>query len=249
MGRLLGAAVVPSAPLVTPAVAPSLPPHARDVADLRRLATAAVAGLPDADAVVLVAGGRRSVHASATVDLRPLGFPEVARRHPVATELLPDVTSRTQAAQRHSDDLETDLAVLALQLAAGTPVLPVAIAPADGASLAATGRALVSAIRDSSLDVTLLCAGDLSAALDRTSPRYHVEGAASWDAVTTTAVNELDVDALVAQGEDAERVHARSWAPLVVGVAAVTAAGLRPVAVTYQTARGVGHVVGRFARP
>ena len=250
MGRILGAAVIPSAPLVLPSVAPSVPSaHADDVAALREAARAATAGLPDADAVVLVAGGRRGVHAAARIDLRPLGHPEIAREHPVADTLLPDVTSRTQFAQRHGDDLEIDLAILGLQLPAGTPILPVAVAPAEGSSLAAIGRAIVAAVRDSDLDVTILFAGDLSAAREASSPRYLVEGAVEWDRESTQAVAATDVERLVAQTDDAERVHARSWAPLVVGLAAVRAAGLTDVAVRHLVARGVGHVVGRFQRP
>ena len=207
MGRILGAAVVPSAPLVLPAVAASVPSaHADDVAALRAAAHAATAGLPD-------------------------------------------VTSRTQFAQRHGDDLEIDLAVLGLQLPAGTPVLPVAVAPAEGPSLAAIGRAIVAAVRDSDVDVTILFAGDLSAARDASSPRYLVEGATEWDRVSAEAVAATDVERLVAQSDDADRVHARSWAPLVVGLAAARAAGLTDVAVRHLVVRGVGHVVGRFQRP
>lgn len=250
MGRILGAAVVPSAPLVLPSVAPSVPAGDTDeVSALRAAAADAVARLPEADAVVLLGGGRRSIHASARVDLGPLGLPEVTRTHPVAAALLPDLTSRTQYAQRHGDDLEIDLAVLALQLPVGATVVPIAVAPAEGSSLAASGRAIASAVRDGDLDVTLLCAGDLSTALDTSSPSYEVDGAAGWDEATVAAVRAADVAGLVGQGEAAARVHARSWGPLVLAVAAARASGLRPAGFRYLTARGVGHVVGSFARP
>lgn len=247
MGRIVGAAVVPTAPLVVPAVASSAPEeHADDVVTLRAAATEAVSSLPAADAVLLVAGGRRSVHATAHVDLAPLGIPEVARRHPVADTLLADITSRTQFPQRHGDDLEVDLAVLALQLPEDTTVLPIAIPSADGSSLAAAGRAVLSAVRDGGLDVTLLVAGDLSTARDAGSPRYLVEGATDWDAATVAAVRSMDVEQLIAQGPEAERVHARSWAPLVVGLAACRAAGLQPRELRHVAVRGVGHAVGTF---
>lgn len=247
MGRVVGAAVVPTAPLVLPAVAPSVPEeHAHEVATLRAAATDAVSSLPAADAVILIAGGRRSVHATAHVDLGSLGLPEVARRHPVADALLADLTSRTQFPQRHGDDLEVDLATLALQLPEGTTVLPIAIASADGASLAAAGRAVLSAVRDGELDATLLFAGDLSTAREASSPRYLVEGATDWDAATVAAMRKMDVDRLVAQGSGAARVHARSWASLVVGLAASRAAGLEPRALRHVAVRGVGHVVGIF---
>lgn len=248
MGRVVGSAVVPTAPLVLPDVAASVPEeHAEAVETLRAAAREAVSSLPTADAVVLIAGGRRSVHATAHVDLGPLGAPEVTRRHPVAGSLLADVTSRTQFPQRHGDDLEVDLAMLALQLPEGATVLPVAVAPAEGASLAAAGRAVLSAVRDGDLDVSLLIAGDLSTAREASSPRYLVEGATDWDTATVVAVGSLDVDRLVAQGPAAERVHARSWAPLVVGLAATRAAGLQPRALRHVVVRGVGHVVGTFS--
>lgn len=250
MGRLLGAAVVPSAPSVLPTVAPTVPAaDADDVTALRAAAAGALARLPDADAVVLLASGRRGVHAAARVDLASLGLPEVTREHPIGSRLLADVTSRTQFAQRHGDDLEVDLAVLALQLPAGTPVLPVGVAPADGDALVAIGRGIAAAIRDGDQDVTLLCAGDLSTSLDESSPRYHVEGAADWDAVTARAVREGDLALLLAQGRDAAVVHARSWAPLVVGLGVLRSVGLRPADVSYHAVRGVGHVVGSFTRP
>lgn len=248
MGRVLGAAVVPSAPLVLPEVSPGLPAaHAEDIAALRAAADRALSSLPASDAVVVVASGRRGVHGTATVDLTPLGLPEIVRTHPVADRLLPDVTSRTQYPQRQGDDLEIDLAVLALQLPEATPVLPVAVSPAEGPSLAGIGRGIVGAIRDNQLDVTLVVAGDLSTALDETSPRYVVEGALGWDQDTVEALRHVDVERLVAAGNDADRVRARSWAPLVVGLAAVRAAGLRPSGIEHRTARGVGYAVGSFS--
>lgn len=249
MGRIVGAAVVPTAPLVVPAVAPSVPEeHAEDVVSLRAVASEAIARLPATDAVVLIACGRRSVHATAHLDLDPLGMPEVRRQHPVAETLLADLTSRTQFPQRHGDDLEVDLAVLALQLPESTTVLPIAIPSADGSSLAAVGRAVLSTVRDGGLDVSLLFAGDLSTARDASSPRYLVEGATDWDAATVVAVRGMDVDRLVAQGPEADRVHARSWAPMVVGLAASRAAGLQPRDLRHLAVRGVGHVVGMFGR-
>lgn len=245
MGRILGAALVPSAPFVIPEVAPELPAaHRDDVTELREAAARAVASLPAADAVVLVARGTRGIHLQACVDLRGLGSPGVVREHPVAVSLLPDLTSRTQYAQRHGDDLDVDLAALALQLPAATTVVPVAVATADGASLAATGRAIADTIAKSARQVTLLCAADLSAALTEHSPRYRVEGASEWDAATVEALRAGDLPALREQGADAQRVHARSWAPLVVGMAAARAAGLHPSEIGYRTARGVGYAVG-----
>lgn len=247
MGRILGGAVVPSAPVVVPAVAPRIPDaHAEEVRRLREAARDAVEGLPSADAVVLIANGRRGVHARAHVDLGPLGYPELTRQHPVPRRLLPDITSRTQYAQRPGDDLDVDLAVLALQLPEDTPVIPIAVAPADGASLAGTGRAVADALLSGDLDVVLLCAGDLSTALHEGSPRYHAPGAEAWDAATVAALREDDLGALTRQGAGAARVHARSWAPLVVTMAAARAAGLHGHGLAYHVVRGVGHVVGRL---
>lgn len=248
MGRLLGAAIVPSAPLLHADVVPQAPAEHRDaILALRQAAADAVEHLPASEAVLLIASGIRGVHVRARVDLRALGIPEVVREHPVAAALLPDLTSRAQYAQRLGDDLDVDLAMLALQLPAGTPVVPIAVATAGGEPLAATGRAIAVAIERSDLAVTLLCAGDLSAALTEASPRHQVDGAAEWDARVVTALAEGDLAGLVARQEGAARVHARSWAPLVVGMAAARAAGLSPRHVTYHTVRGVGHAVGRLA--
>jgi hypothetical protein len=127
--------------------------------------------------------------------------------------------------------------VLALLLNLPVPVLPVAVDPGSEApALAALGRELA----DDSRRAVLLAAGDGSAGLGERSPRWRIEGAAAWDAALVAAVAAHDEAALAVLGpQEARRVWALGWAPIVVA----TAAAGRWRVCSYSAPRGVGYLV------
>jgi hypothetical protein len=248
-----GAAAVPASPLLLPEASPAAPAtDAADVAALRRAVEETLAALPDADTVILVGPGPRGFRERARSGLRPLGVAVDDIVLPVDGELLTHATRLTQYPVLIGGGLSVENAVLARlvhRLRGEVTVLPVSVAPeTDGQILVNVGASLVEALRDAHRRGVLVATADLSAGLDRTSPRYEIAGADTWDRLATGAIAAGDVDALAALGpSEAARVVARGWAPLTVLAGFAAAARLRPAgAPGYAPVRGVGRLWTRL---
>ncbi len=250
-----GAAAVSGAPVLLPEAAPRLPAADRAAVERLRAHTHAVlAGLPDCDVTVLVASGPRAVHDRARASLRPLGVVAHDVTLPVDADLVAHVTRLTQYPLALGGDLDVTMSVLARLVHAvrgSVPVLPLSLAPTtDGHVLVSVGASIVEALRDAGCRAAVVVAGDLSAALDVSSPRYLVDGAPDWDRRLVAAVREGDTDAVARLGPDeAARVHAHGWAPLaaLAGVAAASRLQVVGDTVEHDTTRGVGRLTARFA--
>lgn len=242
---IVGAAVIPTAPLLVPGVSASLPDGIGRVADA---VDHVLDGLPRADAVILVAAGsagQAGVQYPRTASLAGIGRPgivaDLTLHHPLATA----IGDRTGCAARHVDALALDLAVLALLVGTNRPVVPVLVSPrAAFAELAAVGDGIARAVADTGTDTGVVAAGDLSAGMTVRSPAYEIPGAKAWEDQAVDAVDSGRLDGLQRLGPDeALRVQARAWAPLAVlhGVCARARLGL--VVRHHSAPRGVGYLV------
>ena len=239
---IVGAAVLPTAPLLVPGVSATLPhgvPRVLDAVD------AAVDALPAADVTVLVAGGDGCVHARARASLRGIGRADITLEAHVAAEAAAEVAAATGLPLDDAVPLPLDLAVLALHLGDAAPVVAVTVPAGDPfESLTAIGTSIAEALADPDLRVCVVAAGDLSAGLTERSPLHLVSGAIFWDEQAVAAVDSGRLQGLARLGpEEARRVGARAWAPLTVlhGVTARVKVGM--VVRHYSAPRGVGYLV------
>lgn len=251
MSGIVGAAVVPAAPLTLRAASPDQPGELRDgVATLRRLARSAIDALPPADAYVLISAGPRGIYDRAYATLEPLGVPGAELELPVAEALVEHLSRLTQYPVFRGDPLEIGLAVLARQLQEARGEVPVvAMNVARGTDfdvLVSVGAAIGEAAADAGLDVAIVVAGDLSAGLDGSSPSYAIAGAGDFDASVVAAARAGDLAALRELGPDeAERVRALGWAALAALHGACAAGGLSVEVLGYEAPAGVGQLVAR----
>lgn len=232
---LVGAAIIPTAPLLVPGVSATLPDG---VAEVRTAVDAALRDLPRAETVVLLAAASEpGVYEKAEASLAGFGRPDLAASVPVAD------AEGLSGPHRRDGPLPPGLAVLALLFGERAPVVPIAVdAQASARMLAARGAAIAGG--SNARRIVVLAAGDLSAGLDERSPRYHIEGAVAWDERAVVAISDHDPDALAALGPDeARRVGALGWAPMVVVQAACVQAGLSLEVRRYSAPRGVGYLV------
>lgn len=242
---------VPAAPVLLPAASPAQPDaFADDVARLRVAVGEALDELPAVDAIVLLVPGSapRVLHAT-RASLLSYGVRTADVGVAVDAELLDAVVAATGAEAVCARRLDGDPAVLAMLLAARrgpecalVPVeVPTSGKPEELAALAAS-LARVTDPRS----VAVLATGDLAATLETSSPGYLVAGAEGWNATATAAVVALDVDALAVLGpQEAERVQARGWAPLLVLTHLAADAGLRFTKVSAYAVGGVGQLIAR----
>ena len=241
---------VPAAPLLLPAATPTPPPlDAAAVDALRADSRAALSALATVDVVVLMAGGSEPlVHDADVATLSSYGVAGTDTTIETDLELLVAIAARGQASRLRSERLDGDLAVLALQVAAArpdVPVVPVTVAGlANAAALGGVAAGLVGAVAAVGRRVGIVAAGDLAATLDQTSPGYLVDGASGWDAAACAALRTCDLDAMGALGpDDAARFQARGWAPLTVMLTIAAARSVMLGTASYHVTRGVGAVV------
>jgi hypothetical protein len=251
VNALLGAAVVPTAPLVLPAVSHAQTDGTREeVQRLRTLAREALTSLPPADVHVLLAPGARGIYDRAHATLGSLGVPEVELELPTHEEVMEHLSRLIQYPVFRGTPLDVGLAVLALQLLeerGPVPVVPVNVPRgADFEVLVSVGAAIGEAAVDAGATANVVAAGDLSPGLDATAPAYAIDGAREWDEAVVRVAEEGDLGSLGQFGPDeAERVRAGGWAPLAA-IHGVCASGkLSFELLGYAPTRGVGHVVAR----
>lgn len=243
---LVGAAVIPTAPLFVPGVSMTLPDG---VAEVRRAMDHALANLPHAEVMVLLATGwddtagaaeawksvgesRTYEHAEAS--LAGFGRPDLAARVRIGGWL--------SEPPHRKGMLPPALAVLALLCGDRAPVVPMSLdACASSYHLALNGSAIATSL---AARCVLLAAGDLSAGLTERSPRYRIDGAVAWDKAAVAAVDAQRPERLAVLGPaEAGRVAALGWAPIVAAQAACMAAGLRLRVRHYSAPRGVGYLI------
>ena len=243
---IVGAAVLPTAPLLVHGISPTLP---AGVEKVRGCVDAAVAALPPSDALVLVAAGPGAVHDSAHVERGGIGRPDLSTQAPAAGEgvALLRASPAPSWAVGHGGGrpLPLDLAVLTLHVAGLAPVVPVTV-PGTAAfqDLAAAGAAIADTFAGPDTRVAVVVAGDLSAGLTEKSPLHLVSGAIFWDEQAVAAVDGGRMESLARLGpQEATRVGARGWAALAVlaGVTGRTRFGM--VVRHYSAPRGVGYMV------
>lgn len=245
---IVGACVLPTAPLLVPGVAAQLPPGCEAVADAVDIV---VEQLPSADAVVLLApGDSTTVHDDAVVSLGGIGRPDITEQRSVATDLVEPVALALGAEIAGDTPLSLPLAVLALLLGNSAPLVPVTVQTDLGFErLSGAGRAVAQALGEPGTpDVVVVASGDLSAGIGPASPRPGIAGAQAFDEQVVEIVDSGRLDRLAELGpKEARRVHASGWAPLVVLHGVVAHAKIALVRRRYAAPCGVGYLVGHGA--
>lgn len=270
---LVGAAVVPSAPLLVPGVSAGLPDGVPKVSDA---IDAALDGLPPWDTAVLIAAASRTGQSAAQglydlteASLAGIGRPDVRQPLSIEHEATERIARLSQYAVRRDERLPLGLATLALLLGGAPRTVAVAVpCSAWFEALAAVGTAVAEAVsqrpgaadgeassgsaaespRHGGRRTIVLVAGDLSAGLTERSPLGAVAGAGDWDAQMVDIVDSGRLDQLSELGpEQAIRVGALGWAPMAVLHGAMARAKLGIVRRHYSAPCGVGYLVASGA--
>ncbi len=238
---LLGAACIPSAPLLVDGVGVGGGPTLQQ---LRLSVRRAVERLPSADVTVLVAAGRAALHDTIHIDLAGLGYPQITRTLASCPRAITALSRITQYPRVRRHRLPLDLAVLGLLTDRSLPVVALEVsASAEFPVLSALGTSVVQALGEAALTGIMVVAGDLSAGLGPGSPLAARPGAAQWDARVVEAFSSGDSGRLADLGPgDASEVGARGWAPLCVLHGAAASTALRLTVRRYLAPRGVGYL-------
>lgn len=239
---LLGAASIPSAPLLVEGVGRGAGP---EVQKLRTAVDRTVTELPEGDVVVLVAAGQAALHDTAAVDLQGIGQPRTTRLLAACPPAIAALSRITQYPRVRRPRLPLDLAVLALLVDRNVPLVPLEVpSSAEFPVLAALGTSIVQALEEAGLTGTLVVSGDLSAGLHDGSPLAARPHAADWDARVVDLFTRGASGGLADLGPDAaDSVGAKGWAPLCVLHGAVAAASLELSVRGYRAPRGVGYLI------
>ena len=239
---IVGAAVLPTAPLLVPGVSATLPEGVPKVADA---IDAVVERLPAADLVVLVAAGEGALHGTSTTSLREIGRPDITVDVPIDAHGVARLSDTTKYPMYRGDELPLALTVLAVHIGGGTPIVPLTVpGTAEFHVLADLGSSIAATFSDPEMRVMVVVAGDLAAGLTDKSPLHYVSGAIFWDEQAVAAVDSGRLDALAKLGPaEARRVGAVGWAPLAVLHGAVSSVKIGMVVRHYSAPRGVGYLV------
>lgn len=243
---IVGAAVLPTAPLLVPGISAVLPDGVPRVADA---VDAAVDALPVSDLLILVAAGDGAVYCGGSATLQGIGRADIAVDAEVDTGAAHLLSDATGFALDGETPLPLDLAVLALHVGDAAPVVAMSVPATDSfEALAGVGAAVAEAFAGDSGRVSVVAAGDLSSGLTERSPMHLVSGAIFWDEQAVAAVDSGRLQGLSRLGpEEAQRVGARAWAPLSVLHGAVSRVKVGMVVRHYSAPRGVGYLVASGA--
>ncbi|CAN5899925.1 hypothetical protein BH23ACT10_BH23ACT10_10390 [soil metagenome] len=242
VATLLGAASIPSAPVLLDGVGVNAGPA---VEQLRTSVRRVVERLPAADVTILVAAGQSALHDTARIDLTGLAHPQFTTTLEPCPDAIAALSRVTQYPRVRRPRLPLDLAVLGLFAGRSTPVVALEVpATAEFAVLSALGTSVVQALGEAELTATLVVAGDLSAGLDDHAPLASRPGAVEWDARVVELFTRDATDGLAQLGPGpAADVGARGWAALCVLHGAVASARLALHVRRYTAPRGVGYLV------
>lgn len=245
---LVGAAILPSAPVLVPGVSATLPDGVGAVCEA---IDAVVEGLPSWDTAVLVAAAPHSRHSAQELhdvtqaSLNGVGRPDIT--HPVRTDH--DVTERvarlSQYAVRRAERLPLGLATLALLLGDSRRTVAISVPPsADFEALAAVGTGVAEAVGEGESPArraVVVAAGDLSVGL---SEETAGPDSREWDDRVVEVVDGGRLGGLAGLGpEEAARAGARGWAPLAVLHGATARAKLGLARRHHSAPCGVGYLV------
>lgn len=244
---IVGAAIVPTAPLLVPGVSATMPEGVGKVCDA---VDVALECLPAYDTAVLLSAAEvgsqgQGLYDAAEATLTGVGRPDITRTAPIDREAVERITRVNQYPMYRGDSLPLGLSVLALLMGGNGPLVPIAVPQNAGfEALAAIGAGIAEALVSNDVRAVVVAAGDLSAGLDERSPLHEIEGAREWDAQVVAVADTGRLEGLSRLGPgEARRVGALGWAPMVVlhGVAARAKIGL--VRRHYSAPRGVGYLV------
>ena len=243
---IVGAVIIPAAPLLVPGVSASLPaglPRVCDAID------AVLEGVPACDLIVLVAAGAAGLHDTGSVNLAGIGRPDIVVELDIDTAAASRLSAAAQYPMFRGGELPLDLAVLALHVGDAAAIVPMSVpATADFDALVGVGATAARVFSDPDLRVVVIAAGDLSAGLTEKSPLHLVSGAIFWDEQAVAVVDSGRLDGLARLGPDeARRVGARGWPALAVLHGAVASAKLGMIVRHYAAPRGVGYLVASGA--
>lgn len=253
---IVGAAAVPTTPLLLPGVSGRLPDGLQPIAETAR---AALSGLLPSDVTIVVAGAEptagetqtATLYATAEGTLSGLGRPDLHVAASVDAPALACLHEVTGCPVLSAGPFPLDLAVLVqlVQQHHGGPVVPLAVpATASTEGLLALGSAIAAAFRAQPRRAGVVAAADLSAGRTERAPLALVPGAVDWDAQVIDIVASGRLGRLTRLGPgEAQRVGARGWAPLVVLHAVCQAAKLAMVVRASAAPRGVGYLVASAA--
>lgn len=247
---IVGAAILPSAPLLVPGASATLPEGVDKVCDA---VDAALEALPYCDAAVLLATAEGSsgqgLYDAAEATLAGIGRPDIARSAAAHRSAVERITRITQYPMYRGDVLPLSLSVLALLFGGAQPLVPMAVPQNAGFdALAAIGTGIAEALADPDMRTAVIAAGDLSAGLEERSPLHLIEGAREWDARAVDVVGTGRLDGLAELGPiEAKRVGALGWAPMAVLHGAVARAKIGLVCRHYSAPCGVGYLVAHGA--
>ena len=241
--------MLPTAPLLLDGVSAILPDGLAAVVTALQ---GTLARLPQTDVVVCLAaaaeGSQHGAYASGRADLAGIGRSDLTATAVVHREAVSRITALVQYPLFGGEPLPLDLAVLVMQLQGRTPVVPIVAmsvpATAGHDVLVGVGTGIVQALEEMGLSAVVIAPGDLSAGLTEQSPLHRVEGAWLWDEQAVHAVDTGRLEGLGRLGpEEARRVGARAWAPLVVLHGACARGKVGMLVRHYSAPRGVGYLV------
>lgn len=243
---IVGALVIPAAPLLVPGISASLPPGVPRVCDA---IDAVLEGMPPCDLVVLVAAGAAGLHDTDVLNLAGIGRPDVVVDLEIDTAAASRLSGAIQYPMFRGGELPLNLAILALQVGDAAAIVPLSVPEtADFDALVAVGATVARVFLDPDLRVVVVAAGDLSAGLTEKSPLHLVSGAIFWDEHAVAVVDSGRLDGLSRLGPDeARRVGAQGWPALAVLHGAVASAKLGMIVRHYAAPRGVGYLVASGA--
>lgn len=248
---IVGAAILPGAPVLVPGVSATLP---AGVAPVCEAVDAAVEALPRWDTAVLVAAaprgrhGVQELHDVTEASLAGVGRGDIAHAVYTDHDLTERVARLSQYAVRRADRLPLELATLALLLGDSRRTVAVSVpAAADSEALTAVGTGVAEAAGEAEASgrrVVVVAAGDLSADLAAGSPPAGSPDAREWDDRVVEVVDSGRLDGLAGLGpNEAAKVGARGWAPMAVLHGATARAKLGLVRRHYSAPCGVGYLV------
>jgi hypothetical protein len=246
---IVGAAVLPTAPLLVSGVSPTPPDGVAAVADA---VDAALDSLPPYDTAVLVAvaspgaqGTGQGLYDAAEATLAGVGRPNVSRSAMVDRGAIERISRITQYPMYRGDALPLSLAVLALLIGEGGLLVPVAVPQtASFEALVSVGAGIAEGVAGEDQRAVIIAAGDLSAGLTAAAPLHEVDGARGWNDQLVDVVDSGRLDGLARLGPaDAKRVGALGWAPMAVLHGACARAKVGLVVRHYSAPRGVGYLV------
>lgn len=244
---IVGAAILPTAPLLVPGASASLPEGIGAVCDA---VDATVERLPEHDVAVLIAGGAQgTLFDAAKGTLAGIGLPEVRCTGEIHGPTVERLSGLVQYPVHRGEPLPLDLAVLLLLVGTAAPLVPIEV-PVSAAfdALAGVGLGIATALEGPDIRAVVVSAGDLSAGLTPRSPLHEVDGARAFDEQVLDAVDSGRLDGLgrITPAE-ARRVGARAWAPMAVLHGALARAKIGLVRRHYSAPRGVGYLVAHGA--